>query len=49
MTDVKKSEIYPVFGCEICFMAIYAKNTHKGSTTIETVHQVKHFIEQDKR
>ena len=24
MTDVKKSEIYPVFGCEICFVAIYA-------------------------
>jgi len=21
---VKKSEIYPVFGCEICFVAIYA-------------------------
>ena len=24
MTDVRKSEIYPVFGCEICFVAIYA-------------------------
>ena len=24
MTDVKKSEIPPVFGCEICFVAIYA-------------------------
>ena len=24
MTNVKKSEIYPVFGCEICFVAIYA-------------------------
>ena len=24
MTDVKKSEIYPIFGCEICFVAIYA-------------------------
>ena len=24
MTDVKKSEIYPDFGCEICFVAIYA-------------------------
>ena len=24
MADVKKSEIYPVFGCEICFVAIYA-------------------------
>ena len=24
MTDVKKSEIYPVFGYEICFVAIYA-------------------------
>ena len=24
MTDEKKSEIYPVFGCEICFVAIYA-------------------------
>ena len=24
MTDVKKSEIYPVFGCEICSVAIYA-------------------------
>ena len=21
MTNVKKSEIYPVFGCEICFVA----------------------------
>ena len=24
MTDVEKSEIYPVFGCEICFVAIDA-------------------------
>ena len=24
MTDVKKSQIYPAFCCEICFVAIYA-------------------------
>ena len=22
LTDVKRSEFYPVFGCEICFVAI---------------------------